>query len=379
MLDVSSREKLRSSGQGLSHLVERRAQSVRKISRQTARTDDWREQLWPWQCKGCHISGLNLRRNIWQEYLNLRHFPLLASGMLDWYRAQSQIHAQLWLLTTNDTTTHNTINSHTQDTTALQPILSLSVIQRPLLTSMTVWLPLSHQGQRCSRGSTAAFNGLPPHNVTPLPPWEQSGSSHAGTQFADHLVPEPSRCQTAEAAQETVTPFHWCHESRPNCDVTLRLYSKGMRTAVTAARGTGGFRRHYRALTVRFKKNVMWTEALFTLQVEFFHYVGNHQLSTKAWHCLAVWVSLAAATQCRLQLACTQRCYHSHAVNAEDRHWQPGCFAQRNAQLQTALYAWRQIDMLWRHMTMTFETLSSPKEHKKIQSIPRSKHTPPRL
>ena len=40
VLDVSSQEKLRSSGQGLSHLVDRRAQGVRKLSRQTARTDD---------------------------------------------------------------------------------------------------------------------------------------------------------------------------------------------------------------------------------------------------------------------------------------------------------------------------------------------------
>ena len=36
MLDVSAQEILRSSGQGLSHLVDRRAQSVRKLSRQTA-------------------------------------------------------------------------------------------------------------------------------------------------------------------------------------------------------------------------------------------------------------------------------------------------------------------------------------------------------
>jgi hypothetical protein len=53
-----------------------------------------------------------------------------------------------------------------------------------------------------------AFNGLPPHNVTPLPPWQQSGCSYVGTQFADHLVPEPSGCKTAEAAQETATLCH---------------------------------------------------------------------------------------------------------------------------------------------------------------------------
>jgi hypothetical protein len=86
-------------------------------------------------------------------------------------------------------------------------------------------------------------------------------------------VPEPSGCKTAEAAQETATLCHWCHESRRNCDVTLRLYSKEMRREVTAARGTGRFCGQYRAFTVSFKKNVKWTEALFTLRVEFLHYV----------------------------------------------------------------------------------------------------------